>query len=262
VLFHWNNGTGSTEFFKPMSYFFYLSYNGYDINYISDEIDDDEACGNFHPKEYWNDYQFKIRIPYTIENFDLFYLLEDNDQITSTHTNTQIQFSYKDGGTSGTWLNESYFLKFPETTEDFYVEITADWSIGTKVSEWESLLEVGTFDYATTSFNALASIGTNDPYTSYYGRFQAMFNDYWYYDTNLDEVQSSRTNVKYIISYTNGQFWCRIKQGTTTLYQLIASTGGGYSINAIQLLFKHEARIASTHTSTWTIDDLYAEINY
>jgi len=256
-LFKW------TTYLKATGYLFKWSYDGYNLTTISNKIENDnDYCGHFHPKDDWNQYQFKLKIPFTIENFDLFYQLEDNDYITSTHTNTQIQFSFDYSGTSGTWLTESYFLKFPETSANYYVEITADWSVGTSSAKWESLLEVGMFDYATTSFDALASIGTNDIYGDKFGRFQAMFNDYWYYDTDLNEVQMSRTNVKYIISYTNGQFWCRIKQGTTTLFQLVASTSGGYSINAIQLLFKHEARIYSSKTSTWTIKDIYAEINY
>lgn len=251
-----------TQEFKTLSHLFNWSFGGYDLNEISEIIDLDSMNGNFYDTKYWGSYTFKLKIPYTIENLDLFYLLEDDAAITSTHTDTQIEFKYKDGGYAGTWLTESYFLKFPETTENYYVEITADWSISSIVNSWESLLEVGTFDYATTSFDALTSIGTNDIYVSYSGRFQAMFNDYWWYDTDLDEVQLSRTNVKYIISYTNGQFWCRIKQGTTTLFQLVASTSGGYSINAIHLLFKHKVRISSTTTSTWTIKDIFAEINY
>jgi len=246
---------------KTLSHLFKWSFVDYDLNDISEIIDLDSANSHFYYAKYWGTYTFKLKIPFTIENLDLFYLLEDESAITSTHSNTQIQFTYSSGGTFGTWLTESYFLKFPNTSQNFYVEITADWTIGSKLPRWESLLEVGIFDYTTTSFDAFASIGTNDIYANCYGRYQAMVDDNWYYDTDYDEVSSSRTNVLYIISYTNGQFLCRIKQGTTTLYQLVSTTSNFDFINAIHLFFTH--REGSAHpTSTWTITDIYAEINY
>ncbi len=256
IDFYWFDGI--TEDFRPLSFLFYYSYDGDNLNTISDLIADDDGC--FFPKEYWNNYPFKLKIPFTIENFDLFYLLEDNDYISSTHTNNQIEFSYWTGGPSATMLTESYFLGFPTTSEEFYVEITADWNVYQKRPHWDSLLEVGTLDYSTGSFTPFACIGTNDLYSTYYGRFQAMINDNWYYATDLDEVQQSRTNVKYKIFYSYGQYVCRIQQGSTILYTLL-HVGYYDPINAIRLHYQHKSYTA-TYPSTWLIKDIYAEINY
>ncbi|NHJ48915.1 MAG: hypothetical protein FK733_14110 [Asgard group archaeon] len=241
---------------------FEKSYEGDHVTNIGTYLDNNYNYFKVQGQSYWGSYQFRIRSSFEIDDFHQFFLRDENNDpyITSTQSDSEIEFYYSGGGTPNTYLEESYYLIFADCDDDFSVELTVEWSVYSDSTIWHTLLEVGSYDYFTNGFTRHAAVGTRDSWSGNSGYYRLYQNGQWYNSLNYGEVGTSKSNVKFIVSRTMGQVLCRIMEGSTIKWQRYYSSSTE-DVNAIRIFFKHHTSYFAGPT-TFTINSISAEIEY
>ncbi|NHJ48133.1 MAG: hypothetical protein FK733_10125 [Asgard group archaeon] len=244
---------------KPLGGIFKESYNGDHITNIGNQYED--TCNLIIASQnYWGSYQFRLRGDFDVDDFHQFWQQTD-EEISSTKTDSQIQFTYSASMGGDDYILETYLLLYAETDDNFYVEITADWSVYSGNTIWHTLLEVGFYDYDIDSFSREMAVGTRDSWNGNYGYFRSYSGGTWYNTGEYGEVGASKTDVRYIIQRSGTIIYIYLVQGYTYLLYKVHSLPSAAAVNSIRLWYKHHSDYL-LGSSSWTIKTIDIDINY
>ncbi|NHJ48914.1 MAG: hypothetical protein FK733_14105 [Asgard group archaeon] len=234
------------------------SYSGDHVTNIGETYD--YTSLRVDNQNYLGSYQFRLRGDFDVDDFHQFWQ-QTNEEISSTKSDSQIQFSYSSSMGGDDYALETYILLFAETDDDFYVEILTDWSVYSGNTIWHTLLEIGFYNYQTDSFTREMGIGTRDSWNGNYGYYRCYVGGTWYNTENYGEVGTSKTNVKYIIQRSGTQIITKLVQGTTNLYYRYTVLSTVADINSIRIYYKHHTDYL-LGPSSWTIKSIDADIDF